>query len=269
MQADDGKTIKAVPRYQQYRAVSKAVDRIQTGKTKQQDGTEDRRGGVIWHTQGSGKSLSMTFLVRKMRTVPGLRRTKIVIVTDRSQLQHQLSKTLELSGEKVDTARKMIQARRLLSQHGPGIVCVMIQKQQDDAEIVENLKDADIIEGKAAPRFPLLNADESIVLLVDEAHRSHASKLHENLMEALPNCARVGFTGTPIACFRWATDGAPAPPTASSTPTGPPCSFRPSSSTTSSFTSWPTSVILTMAWTSGAPSSARCPTSPPAAPASA
>ena len=74
----------------------------------------------------------------------------------------------------------------------------MIQKQQDDAEMKKNLKDADIIEGKAAPRFPLLNADESVVLLIDEAHRSHASKLHENLMEALPNCARIGFTGTPI-----------------------------------------------------------------------
>ncbi len=197
MQTDDGKTIKAVPRCQQYRAVCKAVDRLQTGKTKQQDGDKDLRGGVIWHTQGSGKSLTMSFLVRKIRTVPGLRKTKIVIVTDRTQLQDQLSKTLELAGEKVDTTRKMVQARRLLSQHGPGIVCVMIQKQQDDAGM-KNLKDADIIEGTAAPRFPLLNADESVVLLIDEAHRSHASKLHQNLMWALPNCARIGFTGTPI-----------------------------------------------------------------------
>ena len=112
MQTDDGKTIKAVPRYQQYRAVSKAIDRLQTGQTKQQDGKKDRRGGVIWHTQGSGKSLTMSFLVRKMRTVPGLRKTKIVIVTDRTQLQGQLSKTMELAGEKADTTKKMVQARR-------------------------------------------------------------------------------------------------------------------------------------------------------------
>ena len=52
-----------------------------------QDSAKDRRGGVIWHAQGSGKSLTMSFLVRKMRTVPGLRKTKIVIVTDRTQLQ--------------------------------------------------------------------------------------------------------------------------------------------------------------------------------------
>ncbi len=196
MQTDDGKTIKALPRYQQYRAVCKAVDRLQTGKTRLQDGAKDRRGGVIWHTQGSGKSLTMSFLVRKMRTVPGLRKTKIVIVTDRTQLQDQLSKTMELAGEKVDIATRIARARRILSQHGPGIVCVMIQKQQDP-EAKAKLKDDDIIEGKA-PSFPELNADESIVLLIDEAHRSHTSLLHQNLMDALPNCARIGFTGTPI-----------------------------------------------------------------------
>jgi type I restriction enzyme R subunit len=200
MQTDDGKTIKALPRYQQYRAVCKAVDCLQTGKTRLQDGEKDRRGGVIWHTQGSGKSLTMSFLVRKMRTVPGLRKTKIVIVTDRTQLQDQLSKTMELAGEKVDIATRIAKARKVLSQHGPGIVCVMIQKQQDP-EAKAKLKDDDIIEGKA-PSFPELNADESIVLLTDEAHRSHTSLLHENLMDALPNCARIGFTGTPILMGR-------------------------------------------------------------------
>jgi len=193
MQADDGTTIKAVPRYQQYRAVGRAIERLQTGKTKRQDGEEDRRGGVIWHTQGSGKSLTMSFLVRKMRTVPGLRKTKIVVVTDRTQLQGQLTTTMELAGEKVDTAKKIAQARRLLGQHGPGVVFVMIQKQQDGTK----RSDDDILEGKA-PTFPELNADESIVVLIDEAHRSHASKLHMNLLAALPNCARIGFTGTPI-----------------------------------------------------------------------
>jgi type I restriction enzyme, R subunit len=193
MQTDDGTTIKAVPRYQQYRAVCKAIERLQAGKTKREHGEEDRRGGVIWHTQGSGKSLTMSFLVRKMRTVPGLRKTKIVVVTDRTQLQGQLTKTMELAGETVDTAKKITQARRLLAQHGPGIVFVMIQKQLDGTKRTDD----DILEGKAPP-FPELNADESIVVLIDEAHRSHASKLHMNLLAALPNCARIGFTGTPI-----------------------------------------------------------------------
>jgi type I restriction enzyme R subunit len=208
MRTDDGTMIKAVPRYQQYRAVEKAVDHLLNGQTRSQSSDDqDHRGGVVWHTQGSGKSLTMSFLVRKMRTVPGLRKTKIVIVTDRNQLQTQLSGTLELSGEKVDVAKKIRRARVLLSQHGPGIVCVMIQKQQDPdaAKTPKNAKSStrrdnkkdDIVEGKA-PDFPELNADESIVVLIDEAHRSHSSTLHMNLLSALPHAARIGFTGTPI-----------------------------------------------------------------------
>lgn len=194
MQTDEGKTVKAVPRYQQFRTVDKAVHRLIHGKTKQQDGEHDRRGGVVWHTQGSGKSLTMSFLVRKIRTVPELATMKVVVVTDRTQLQRQLSATMELAGEKVDTARKIAQARKLLSQHGPGIVFVMIQKGQEDTA---KPHDDAIIEGTVALP-PELNTDESIVVLVDEAHRSHASKLHLRLMAALPNCARIGFTGTPI-----------------------------------------------------------------------
>ena len=131
MQTDEGKTVKVVPRYQQYRAVCRSVERLQTGKTRRQDGHQDRRGGIIWHTQGSGKSLTMTFLVRKLRVTPGLKTTKVVVVTDRTQLQDQLSQTMELSGEKVDTAKKISQAKAMLSRHGPGVVFVMIQKQQD------------------------------------------------------------------------------------------------------------------------------------------
>src|SRR5450756_1409892 len=196
METDDGKTIKAVPRYQQYRAVCKAVDRLLTGRTKREDADgEDRRGGVIWHTQGSGKSLTMSILVRKLRTVPGLRKTKIVVVTDRTQLQVQLSKTMKLTGETVNIAKKITKARQLLAQHGPGILFVMIQKQQGDVNTKPSADD--ILEGSGALP-PELNGDESIVVLIDEAHRSHTSKLHANLLAALPNCARIGFTGTPI-----------------------------------------------------------------------
>src|SRR5690606_8941041 len=74
----DGQTIKAVCRYQQYRAVNRAVTRLKTGKTSAQQGENDERGGIIWHTQGSGKSLTMVFLVRKMRADPQLRRFKVI-----------------------------------------------------------------------------------------------------------------------------------------------------------------------------------------------
>jgi type I restriction enzyme R subunit len=199
MQTDDGKTIKAAPRYQQYRAVCKAIDRLATGKTKKQDGHQDRRGGIIWHTQGSGKSLTMAFLVRKLRSTPGLQSTKVVVVTDRTQLQDQLSETMRLSGEHVEIANKISQAKAKLSQHGPGVVFVMIQKQQD-GEAGKPRGTDDLADANSSTTADLgeLSADESIIVLIDEAHRSHSSTLHMNLLAALPNCARIGFTGTPI-----------------------------------------------------------------------
>jgi type I restriction enzyme R subunit len=196
-QTDDGRTVKIAPRYQQYRAVTKAIERLLTGKTKARDGEADRRGGIVWHTQGSGKSLTMTFLVRRMRATPRLRSVKVVVVTDRTQLQHQLGETMHLTGEQIDVARKVKTAKTLLSRRGPGVVFVMIQKQQDVAARRASGDDGELSEDHA-PSLGELNTDESIVVLIDEAHRSHGSRLHMNLLEALPNCARIGFTGTPI-----------------------------------------------------------------------
>jgi type I restriction enzyme R subunit len=97
----EGQTVKSVCRYQQYRAVCRAIERLRTGKTRVQDGEHDRRGGIVWHTQGSGKSLTMVFLIRKLRTDPLLRRFKVVVVTDRTDLEDQLSETAALTGETV------------------------------------------------------------------------------------------------------------------------------------------------------------------------
>jgi type I restriction enzyme R subunit len=83
----DGKTRKVVARYQQFRAIHKAVVRLQEGRTRAQGAKRDERGGIIWHTQGSGKSLSMVFLVRKMRMMLRLNRFKVVLVTDRTDLK--------------------------------------------------------------------------------------------------------------------------------------------------------------------------------------
>ena len=84
---DGSRTIKLVARYPQFRAVHKAIERLRTGQTREQNGDHDARGGIIWHTQGSGKSFTMTFLVRKLRTLPDLRRFKVVVVTDRTDLR--------------------------------------------------------------------------------------------------------------------------------------------------------------------------------------
>ena len=92
----EGRTVKIVARYQQYRAVLKSLERLRSGKTRLQDGESDRRGGLIWHTQGSGKSLTMVFLVRAMRSDPVLRAFKVVVVTDRIDLEKQLADTAKL-----------------------------------------------------------------------------------------------------------------------------------------------------------------------------
>ena len=188
------RTVKAVCRYQQFRGVHRAIDRLRSGKTRAEDGEVDQRGGVIWHTQGSGKSLTMVFLIRKMRSDLDLRRFKVVAVTDRTDLQRQLRDTAELSGETVEVARKASQLKPLLSRPGPGLVMAMIQKYRDNVADEPGLADDD----SADLALGILNEDEAILVLVDEAHRSHASALHANLMAALPNAARVGFTGTPI-----------------------------------------------------------------------
>ncbi len=181
-----GQVTKIVPRYQQYRAVHKTIERLRQGATRAEDGEHDRRGGIIWHTQGSGKSLSMVFLVRKMRTLPGLRRFKIVLVTDRTKLEEQLVETAELVGEPLAQADSIAEFQNLLRQPGAGLVFGMIQKMQDP-------------DGAAKPEdFAVLNDSDEILLLVDEAHRSHTSTLHARLMQGLPNCVQVGFTGTPI-----------------------------------------------------------------------
>lgn len=220
-----GQTIKAVCRYQQFRAVNKAIERLHSGKTRLQDGEHDRRGGVIWHTQGSGKSLTMVFLVRKLRTDAALRRFKVVVVTDRKDLQNQLSATATLTGETVEVATSAVAVQKLVRRKGPGLVFATIQKYRDpDTSGEPGLTGDDLPDGwqdsgqdgphatrhgvqesaaayaakPAAKPFEVLNEDDTILVLVDEAHRTQTGDLHANLLAGLPNCARIGFTGTPI-----------------------------------------------------------------------
>jgi|SRR5579875_548991 type I restriction enzyme R subunit len=185
---DAGRTVKLIARYQQYRAVQKSIYRLQHGSLKTPD-QDDQRGGIIWHTQGSGKSLTMVFLIRKMRRLSGLSTFKIVIITDRQDLQDQLRQTMQLTGEGIKVARDIPQARALLARPGDDIIFIMIQKARAD-EPGEQEEDV--------PTLPDLDRSPHILLIVDEAHRSHTSKLHSNIMNALPNCAKIGFTGTPI-----------------------------------------------------------------------
>ncbi len=211
-----GRTIKIVCRYQQFRAVQRAVQRMLTGKTRAQDGEYDRRGGIVWHAQGSGKSLTMVFLVRKMRSHPALRRFKIVVVTDRRDLEGQLAATAALTGEVLTRVRAEVRGTKTVASHevlqevlrrkGTDLVFAMIQKYRGElidsgAPATDDDEDGEDAPPKAPPKtkpLPVLNTDEDILVLVDEAHRSHTNTAHANLMRALPNCVKIGFTGTPI-----------------------------------------------------------------------
>ena len=209
----NGKTIKVVCRYQQFRAVQLAVQRLLTGKTRAEDGEHDRRGGIIWHTQGSGKSLTMVFLIRKMRSDPRLRRFKVVLVTDRKDLQKQLTDTAALTDENLTIVKPETRGQRTvpaaevlqetLARPGKDLVFAMIQKYRGDVaadnDVEAGLDDAEALDTPALIEpFPVLNESEDILVIVDEAHRSQTGPLHANLMSALPNCVRIGFTGTPI-----------------------------------------------------------------------
>ncbi|QAU24808.1 type I restriction endonuclease subunit R [Dyella sp. M7H15-1] len=206
-----GQTIKTVCRYQQYRAVNRAIARLKQGQTRLQHGESDQRGGIIWHTQGSGKSLTMVFLVRKMRGDTQLRRFKVIVVTDRKDLQAQLSTTATLTGEAVEVAKSMAGVRALVRRHGPGLVFATIQKYrnadtENDAPLTAEDLPQPAISGVAESKetyqanepFEIVNEDDSILVLVDEAHRTQGGDMQANLLAGLPNCARIGFTGTPI-----------------------------------------------------------------------
>ena len=100
-----GRRIKIICRYQQYRALQRCIERLLSGKTRLQHGEFDQRGGIVWHTQGSGKSVTMVFLIRKMRSIPKLRGFKIVVVTDRRALEKQLAQTATLTDESLSIIR--------------------------------------------------------------------------------------------------------------------------------------------------------------------
>jgi len=249
-QVEEGRLVKLCPRYQQFRAVQKAMVRLAEGRTRDQsDKQRDERGGIIWHTQGSGKSITMVQLVRKLRTTPGLCGFKVVVVTDRTSLERQLQETAKLTGERVRPDKDDIRSgesgsdrvKRILSEDGPDLVFCMVQKNQDregevvvleyevpvppprqipdqftgyphaDSTDVANAAETGFHYETARSRtktlrqvirneaeYPEVNPSEKILLLIDECHRSHTLNLHANLMRALPNAAKIGFTGTPI-----------------------------------------------------------------------
>ena len=181
-----GEVAKKVAGYHQFHAVNRAVDAAVAASRP--DG--DKRAGVVWHTQGSGKSLTMAFFAGRLVLEPALENPTVVVVTDRNDLDDQLFATFarcaELLRQDPVQAEDGIHLKQLLSVAAGGVVFTTIQKFMPD-------------EGEA--RFPLLTDRRNVVVIADEAHRSQYDFIDgfaRNLRDALPNATFIGFTGTPI-----------------------------------------------------------------------
>lgn len=197
----DDRTMKLVARYPQFKAVHEIIRRL----LRRTPGTPERgddRGGVVWHTQGSGKSFTMAFLVRKLRTTPELSGFKVVVAVDRVDLRAQLGDSLALAGETIYEAGGVRHARELLSDDVPNIVMIMMQHAQRDADATAGARHGPGRLGTDAlddgVSFPELTRSQQVVVIADEAHRTQQGWLHARLRHGLPGAAWIGFTGTPL-----------------------------------------------------------------------
>jgi type I restriction enzyme R subunit len=172
----EGKTIKKLPRYQQLRAVNKIVDRLKN----------ENRGGVVWHTQGSGKSITMIYLATKLRAATsGFDNPTILVLTDRTDLDNQISSTFRRTGfANPIQATSISHLKRLLKDSYGKTLTSTIQKFQERAE---EKKEVEVLSEK-----------ENIFVLIDEAHRSQYGLTASYMRQSLPNAKFIAFTGTPI-----------------------------------------------------------------------
>jgi type I restriction enzyme R subunit len=200
----DSKTFKKVAAYHQYYAVNKAVESTVTAAGS----GGDRRAGVIWHTQGSGKSLSMVFYSGKLIVEPKLQNPTLVVLTDRNDLDDQLFETFtncqQLLRQEPQQAEDRKHLRNLLSVASGGIVFTTIQKfmteTDDDVDVSNNVASEPQIKYIGAKIKPVTER-RNVVVICDEAHRSQYDFIDgfaKKLRDALPNATFIGFTGTPV-----------------------------------------------------------------------
>lgn len=181
---EGGRMVKKLARYQQFEAVNKAVARITDPESYQENRD---RGGVIWHTQGSGKSLSMLWLCVKLRREKELRNPTLLIITDRRDLDRQIHDTFMNCGfENPTQATRINHLRSLLNSPSGQTIMSTVQKFRDDVDLYRG------------SRHPVLSKADNIFVLIDEAHRSEYGLFQAHLRRALPNACMLAFTGTPI-----------------------------------------------------------------------
>ena len=162
--------IKVICRYQQYEGANKIVERVKEGRL---------RKGLIWHFQGSGKSLLMVFAAQKLRKLPELKSPTVIILVDRTDLDTQISGTFNAADvANVQPTESINELHDLLQKDTRKIIISMIHKFRDAK--------------------PDMNTRDNIIVLVDEAHRTQEGDLARQMRAALPNAFLFGLTGTPV-----------------------------------------------------------------------
>lgn len=189
----DGATVKKVCRYQQYRAVNKMVRRVVEG---------EHRAGLIWHTQGSGKSLTMVFAALKLKThrgitSPTLQNPNLLVLTDRIDLNTQITRTFQAVGiPNILQAGSIRQLREVVTPNSAGkvVLSTIFKFHWDDPRLTS----ADHAERLAALRELAVEGSDNWIMMVDEAHRTQEKDLGAYVRAILPDATRFGFTGTPV-----------------------------------------------------------------------
>jgi type I restriction enzyme R subunit len=196
MEIKQGIEVKIICRYQQYRATGKIINRLRTGNSTQE------RSRVIWHTQGSGKSLTMVFFVRKLRSQKDLKDYKVIMMVDRKDLEKQLSEVAKLTDEfkekNVVSSRKDLIPK--LSGDSSDLNMVMVHKfVQEELKHSKALMKAFVEEGKVPEfkPFDVVNKSDRIIILIDEAHITQGGDMGDNLFTAFPNATKIAFTQSP------------------------------------------------------------------------
>lgn len=201
----DKETVKKIAQYHQYYAVNKAIHTT----TKATATLGDRKAGVVWHTQGSGKSLSMVFYAGKIITNPVMQNPTLIVLTDRNDLDDQLHETFsncqQLLRQQPQQAEDRHHLKSLLNVASGGIIFTTIQKFQleTDNDIAPNntAVAAELKVQYIGVKAKIISERTNIVVIADEAHRSQYGLLDgfaRRMRESLPNASYIGFTGTPV-----------------------------------------------------------------------
>lgn len=175
--------VKKLSRYQQYFAIHKMLKRIDEEETTDQ-GITRRKGGLVWHTQGSGKSLTMVMFVKALIEDPHILNPRVIIVTDRKDLDKQIKDTFKNCNLK----KEVVQATSgqnlidLIKEKNLSVITTLVHK----------------FESAAKKNTGFIDKDENIFVLVDEAHRSQNGIANFEMNRIIPNACYIGFTGTPL-----------------------------------------------------------------------